>query len=276
MNNIIDLHIHSTASDGTVPPKEVLARSLKKNLKYISLTDHESTEGYKELLKIKKEWQDKIEIIPGVELHTYYKGREIHLLGYFIDIFDDVFENNLKKLREARTEIAYHTVEKINKAGINLDWNIIMDTFQGDVAITKGHIIRTIRKLNIEFTRENFYKFFNVQGESYVPFTGNSLEDAIDMIRNNGGIPILAHPGLIRNYDIVEEIISKYHIGVEVFYHYFGDEAKTWVNKCQNIAQKYKVLMTGGSDYHGSITNVEIGDTYVPENIIKVLFENKN
>ncbi|SMB94650.1 hypothetical protein SAMN00017405_0248 [Desulfonispora thiosulfatigenes DSM 11270] len=275
MNNFIDLHIHSTASDGTKSAQNILNQALEKKLKYISLTDHESTEGYKELLLIKEKWQEDLMIIPGVELHTYYQGKEIHLLGYFINTIDDSFEHELKKLRKARTEVSYYTVEKINKSGINLNWQMIENKFNTDVAITKGHIIKTIRENDLQLTQEDFYNFFNTKGTDYIPFRLNPLENAIEFIRENGGIPVLAHPALIGDDYLVEQIIAKYRIGIEVFYHYFGDKAKEWIENYKTIAKRYNILMTGGSDYHGSITQVELGDTFVPQDIIDNLIKVK-
>ena len=275
MSSFIDLHIHSTASDGTETPQNILKQALDKNLTHISLTDHESTEGYKELLTLKKKWHNKINIIPGVELHTFYKGKEVHLLGYFIDTEDTSFESELKKLRKARTEVSYYTVERLNKAGINISWEVIENNFTHDVAITKGHIMQTIRNKNIEFTKEDFSKFFYTSSPLYIPFTLNPLENAIEFIKENGGIPILAHPGLIRDDSIVKEIIDKYRIGIEVYYHYFGDNAEQWVKKYENIGREYNVLLTGGSDYHGNITKVEMADIYVPQRVIDGLMNKK-
>lgn len=275
MNKYIDLHIHSTASDGTKSVQNILKQALDKKLNYISLTDHESTEGYKELLLAKDTWKDKLMIIPGVELHTFYKGKEIHLLGYFVNPEDESFESQLKKLRKARTEISYYTVEKIKKSGISLDWDMIEKNFNHDVAITKGHIMQTIRKYNIEFTKDNFLKFLHTSGPDYIPFELNPLEEAIEFIKENGGIPVLAHPALIGDDYLVEQIISKYRIGIEVYYHYFGSKAQQWIKNYENIARKYNVLMTGGSDYHGSITTVEMADILVPQKIIDNLLKIK-
>lgn len=275
MNNIIDLHIHSTASDGIYAPEKILQESLAKNLRYISLTDHESLEGFKLLESYKNDWSNNLTIIPGIELHTYYKNNEIHLLGYFLDYNDQAFANKLKELRQGRTEISYYTVENINKQEKVLDWNAIIKNYPEDVAITKAHIIQTIKALNLDFSYEKFYKYFHKDGEKYIPFSQNSLEVAINDIRDLKGIPVLAHPGLIGNDNLVEEIIAKFKIGVEVYYHYFGDKAKEWIEKYKKIAENFGVIQTGGTDFHGYVSHVEIGDTYIPLDVIEKLMKAK-
>jgi len=276
MNNTIDLHIHSTASDGTVSPTGILKEALEKKLEYISLTDHESVEGYKELLKIKYQWKPLIKIIPGLELHTFYKGYEIHLLGYFIDVNSDNLNKKLQKIRQARTEIAFETVQRLKKSGIKINWVNVQEIVQGDIAVTKAHILRTLKKLGVTFDKQMFYNFFHFRGKYYISFKQHYLEDAIQFIKDAKGIPILAHPGLIGNDDIVKEILTAFHIGIEVYYHYFGDKAELWREKYKKLADSYGVIMTGGTDYHGSITSVELGDTFVPENVIEKLKLNKN
>ncbi|MDK2822964.1 MAG: 3,5-nucleoside bisphosphate phosphatase [Clostridia bacterium] len=275
MTSTIDLHIHSTASDGTLSPSDIVEEALLKGLKYISITDHESIAGYSILNKIKPTWKNKLKIIPGLELHTYYKGYEIHLLGYCIDLKNIYLIKRLKELRQARTEVSYRTVQYLNKAGIKLQWKDIENITNGDVAITKAHIIAALKKSK-NISRETFYTYFHPRGKLYLPFTDHNLEDAINLIKHAGGIPVLAHPGLIGNDNLVNEILNNFEIGLEVYYHYFGEKAVIWVEKFKKFADIHNVIMTGGTDYHGNITPVEIGDTYVPPQIIDQLTFNKN
>lgn len=273
MENIIDLHIHSIYSDGTETPETIIKDAIRKGLKYISLTDHESIEAYKNLLLIKHLWQSKLTIIPGVELHTFYKGYEIHVLGYFLDVNSPLLNNKLKKIREMRTEIAYETVCSLNKYGYHLNWDSIQEFAHADAAITKGHIIEALKNSNVKFNSQLFKDFFNPRGANYIPFKEHPLEEALQLIQDSKGLPILAHPGLIGNDNLVEEIITSFPIGLEVYYHYFGEKAKFFVQKYLELAKKHKLTITGGSDYHGSITPVEIGDIFIPPKIIDDLFK---
>ena len=271
MENKIDLHLHSIYSDGTETPEAIVKDALKKKLKYISLTDHESIEGYKNLLINKSFWQAKINIIPGVELHTFYKGYEIHVLGYFLDVNSSTLNKKLKQLRELRTALTYETVCSLNKHGYPLNWKRVQEFAHADVAITKGHVIKALKKLSVKFNDQFFIDFFNPRGKNYLPFKAHPLEEALQLILDAQGLPILAHPGLIGNDDLVEEIITSFPIGLEVYYYYFGEKTKNFVEKYLKLAQKHNLTITGGSDYHGSITPVEIGDTFVPPQIIEDL-----
>jgi len=197
------------------------------------------------------------------------------LLGYFVDHTNKNLNLKLKELRAARTEISYETVQNLKKSGINIEWGDVLNLGKSDVAITKAHIIGAIKKINIPINKSIFYNYFNPQGDYYLQYKDHTLEEAISLIKEAQGIPVLAHPGLIGDDTIVREILAKYKIGLEVYYHYFGDKAKVWINKYEEMAQKYNVLATGGSDYHGTITPVEIGDTYVPDEIIKKLTKAK-
>lgn len=273
MENIIDLHIHSIYSDGTETPEDIVKEAIRKDLKYISLTDHESIEGYKRLLINKDLWQSKITVIPGVELHAFYKGYEIHVLGYFLDVNSPILNNKLKQLREQRTQIAYDTVTSLNEHGCNIDWDMVKRMAPRDIAITKAHIIEALNRSNLKFSNQFYFDFFNPKGKNYIPFKDHNLEEALQLIQSSKGLAILAHPALIGDDNIVEEIIASFQIGLEVYYHYFGDNATCLVQKYLELAKKYKLTITGGSDYHGHITPVEIGDTLVPPHIIEDLLK---
>ncbi len=263
----IDLHIHTKHSDGTDSPEKVLDLAWSNELQYISITDHESMNAYKNIIEMNKY---NISIIPGVELHTFYKGHEIHLLAYGLDHANADIEKYLEKLRLERTGIAFETVERLRKSGVSITWEEVLKKTRHNSAITKAHVISALREKNI-FDRKMYFTFFNTEGSSYLPYTGNPFETALDIIHSHKAKPVLAHPGLIFNDIIVEDLVKKYRIGLEVFYNYYGKNQEEWIKKYKTMANNYDILYTGGSDYHGHITPSEIGGVYVPEIVIEKL-----
>ena len=267
MKSKIDLHIHTNHSDGTDSLKKVLDIASSNGLQYISITDHERMEAYKNIIDMNNY---KLNIIPGVELHTFFEGSEIHLLGYGLDHQVSDLSWYLKKLREERTVVAFDTVMEIRKKGIPLNWEDVKAHAGENVAITKGHIISTLSELNLR-DRSFYFEFFNPLGEKYLPYQKNQLSEAVDIIRSNGGKTVLAHPGLIMNDNTVEKIIKKYETGLEVYYYYYGKKREEWIKKYKTMALDYGTIYTGGSDYHGYITESELGGIYVPEAVIEML-----
>lgn len=267
MKTKIDLHIHTNYSDGTDSPEKVLELACSNGLQYISITDHESMQAYKNIKNMNKY---KVTLIPGVELHTYFKGYEIHLLGYGLDYNNNDLDSFMRKLRLGRTEVAYETVKRIRLAGVDLQWSEVLKMAGDDVAITKAHLIAALKNLNI-FDRKFYYNFFNTSGKEYIPYQENTLPDAINLIRSYNAKPVLAHPGLIGDDKLVEEILKKYQVGLEVYYNYYGNQRENWIKKYETMASYYDTIYTGGSDYHGHITPSELGGIYVPELVIEQL-----
>lgn len=270
---LIDLHIHSTASDGVLTPEEIIVIAKKAGLTTISFTDHESVEGYKKALSCVDD--SEINLISGLELTTYYNNTEIHLLGYGFDPENISLLTKLKELRTQRTNVAKQMVSKLNYHGIDLKWEEISTYFTEDIAISKGHIISSLFRLGYlkrdNHSKEFIRKYFGNNGLAYVEFESNPLDDAIELIHQAGGIAVLAHPGLIRNDQIVREILERYSIGLEVYYYYFGKKRDEWIQKYEKMAIEKGRIKTGGSDFHG-IGLVELGAVNVPrEAIFKLL-----
>lgn len=259
------MHIHTNHSDGTDSLKKVLDIALNNGLNYISITDHESMEAYKNIDLMNKY---KLNIIPGVELHTFFEQTEVHLLAYGIKHDNSDIVSYLKRVRSERTEIAYETVKRIQKFGIPLNWEDVIKVSGVNVAVTKGHLIGALSKFNLD-NKDFYYKFFNPLGEYYLPYKNNPISEAVDIIKNNNGKAIVAHPGLLMDDNIVVDIIRKYDTGLEVYYYYYGTQRNKWIKKYETMATDYGKICSGGSDYHGHITPAKIGGVYVPESVIK-------
>lgn len=261
----IDLHIHTTASDGSFDPVTVVRLAKEAGLKIIALADHETTSGFGPAFR--EGLLHDITVIPAVELATWYKGREIHLLGYLTDPENVRLQSELAELRNQRTRCAQDTVKKLREFGFNIDWQDVQKLAESDTAVSKGHIMRAIRNAGYIENKADainiMTKYLNYEGLAYTCHTFE-FDDAVELIRSSGGIPVLAHPALVHDDDIVSELCSKNIDGLEVYYFYFGSHRQEWVNKYNLLADEKHLLKTGGSDYHGTFTPLALGDTEVP------------
>lgn len=269
---MIDLHTHTCVSDGTDTPEEILANAETTKLEILSITDHDTTEGYKNIKELRKLFSGII--IPGVELKAFYDGIPVEVLGYGIDPSkinvnrDNVFEMQIDCLNEFK--------ERGRKLGLKFDENIEVSktdsrrkyasfTFADELLKHKENesIILSIGPM---FTQTEFYRIHASNKKSIFYYDeskfGISIEEAIDMVHNAGGLAFLAHP-LLYPYDkdkfeAVEDIIKKYDLdGIEVEYPLFSEQDR---NKLKELAKKYNKYTSGGTDYHAkNKPNIELG-----------------
>ncbi|GAB4263424.1 PHP domain-containing protein [Thermincola ferriacetica] len=272
----VDLHIHTTASDGNISPAEVIDLAVQAGLRTIAFADHENTAGY---TAVKDMAEGKgLEIIPALELQTWHKNKEIHILGYFIDVNDINFQKRLTELRKDKNRCAMAMVEKIRRCGFDIGWDEVerLSCFGGP--ISKGHIMQVLKLKGYIKTREDAARilglYFNQEGKAYSCYNFPSAE-AVDLIKSARGIPILAHPGLIGDDNLVLDLIKMGISGLEVYYNYFGPNKNNYIAKYEKMALDHGLLMTGGSDYHGTITPVVLGETEIPDAVVASLKESK-
>ncbi|NPV89344.1 MAG: PHP domain-containing protein [Firmicutes bacterium] len=271
----IDLHIHTTASDGATPPRDAMDEAAARGLGVISLTDHESIEGY---LEIRGEAADRgIKVLAGVELLTTYRSREIHLLGYLFDPDCRLMRDRLHELREQRNQVASQIVDNLRQHGFNIDYDHVAGIANNNVAIGKNHILHAIYEAGYISTQDEMVqvlrKYLTRNTETYVEFTKNPLGEAVELIRECRGIPVLAHPGIIRDEQLVQDIIRRFGLpGIEVYYYYFGNRDEM-IERYETLAREWGLLATGGSDYHGRFAPVTMGDLTIPPVIVERLEE---
>jgi len=270
----VDLHLHTTASDGATPPVDLVYQAAAAGLKTISFCDHESIEGYKQALETAEELG--IDLISGVELLTMHEGREIHLLGYYVNPDSPVLNSWLEELREERNLIAEQMVEKFNKHGYAIKFERVKEIATDNVAIGKNHFLFALIEAGYINTKDeiiHILRNYLVQhGLAHVDFTKNPYYEAVEIILECGGVPVLAHPGLIRDDRFVLDLLRHPNIGLEVYYYYLGPDAEKMRHKYHTLAVERNLIMTGGSDYHGRFSpDVKLGELYVPENVVAQL-----
>ncbi len=286
----IDLHMHSNYSDdGEFSPKELVRLCLEKGIKYFSISDHNSTKGINEAIRY---CEDKeITIIPAIELDCTIDGVNLHLLGYGIDYESDVFEDIEANIISQEQIASKERMRLIRELGIDFD-NELIDRLSKN-GVVNGEIIAEAAMI-FDKNQENpllkpyyengsrsdnpyvnFYWDFCSQGKAaYSEVKFISLKEAIKVIKDNGGVTVLAHPGnnVKENKELLEKIISFGVEGIEVYSSYHNENQ---INFYYDFALKNNLLMTCGSDFHGktkpsiSIGSVSSGDN--EEKIIKEL-----
>lgn len=245
MNLKIDLHMHTTYSDGAYSPAELLSKVKAKGLNIISITDHDSVNGIKEAIKIGKEIG--VEVIPGLEISTDLEDKEIHLLGYFIDYENEELQKYLSFFRDERLHRAKRIVQKLHNLGVAISIDDVIDHAQNS-AIGRPHIASAL--LNLGITKnyfEAFERYIGDHGPAYERKIHVSPQSATKLISDAGGLSFVAHPGFIKE-TILMNLINAGIDGIEVLH---PSHTENQVNFYRGIVNQYCLLESGGSDYHG-------------------------
>ncbi|ABW19088.1 PHP domain-containing protein [Alkaliphilus oremlandii] len=242
----IDMHTHSTASDGVYRPKELVEYALEKGLSGIAITDHDTIDGIEEAVDHASIYKDFI-VIPGIELSAEYHGEEVHILGYGIDYKNSSLKEKLRYLEKERRDRAYKIVSKLNSMGMKLDYESIMQTVQNGV-VGRPHIARALVEHGyVKNLEEAFNKYLAQDAAAYVPRAKLSPQEAIGLIKAARGISVLAHPGLIQSDKIIEDILTLGIDGIEV---YHSEHTGSLSRKFLEMAEEHNLFVTAGSDFH--------------------------
>ncbi len=272
----IDLHVHSNFSDGTLSPSELVDLAIKSNLEAFALTDHDTIDGIDEAILASK--GKDIEVVPGVEFSTEYKGKDIHILGYYINHCDESFQKKLVEFKNSREIRNRKMCEKLKGIGIDIDYDSFRALYP-DSVITRAHYAKyLILKGYIKNQDEAFEKYIGDSCPCFVPREKITPAMAVSLILKNGGIPVLAHPILYKYSDsaletLVSELTRTGLKGIETIYSTYSNKDERLIRK---LASKYKLLITGGSDFHGSNKpNLYLGcgrgDLYIPAKLLASL-----
>lgn len=259
MRGEVDLHIHSTASDGEYAPTQLVRMALERGLSIISITDHDTTTGIDEALRAAK--GTGLEVIPGVEISVDIPHREVHLLGYYIDHHNPALQEQLSLLRRSREERAKRILEKMAALGLPLRWERVIE-LAGEGSIGRPHIAQAMVEQGYASTiKEAFTEYIRREGPAYVERQRMSPLEAIRLIEKAKGVAVLAHP--IEVVDLLPSLVEGGLVGLEVYYGGYSAEK---MDKLASLASKYNLIPTGGSDFHGpSVTEgVDIGTVHVP------------
>ncbi len=259
----IDLHLHSTVSDGKFSPADIVRKAAERGLTVIALADHDSVDGIAPALAAARAFP-QLTVIPCVEISTDVPKGEIHVLGYFIDYTDRKLKVTLEKMRHSRRERADGMVTKLGKLGIHIEWQRVQE-IAGSGSIGRPHIAQAmLEKGYISSIKEAFTKYISRNGPAYVEREKMTPEEALKLLLRTGGLPVLAHPLTINDREtMVARLKTAGLVGIEAYYNnYTTDE----ISKLVSLADRHGLITTGGSDYHGPDNNAEtmIGGADVP------------
>lgn len=244
----IDLHTHSTASDGLLEPAALLQAARDAGLTVIALTDHDTTDGVAEALAAGNELG--IEVIPGVEINTDLEigTGEAHVLGYFLDWHDARFQEELRRRREARIRRGHQMVEQLNAIGIPITWDLVRR--HADGAVGRPHVAATLMDLGIVSSISAAFDIYLGRGKpGYVRREPLTPQQAIALIRQGRGVASLAHPAYTPMLDaLLPTLVAAGLAGIEVYYGQYDDAT---IAHLLDLAHRFQLIPTGGSDYHG-------------------------
>lgn len=248
----IDLHTHSTASDGTYTPFELVRLARNTGLKAIALTDHDTTGGLNEALKAGREMN--IEVIPGCELSARYNGL-MHILGLWVKPETPDLNKSLLELRNKRNARNQIMIEKLRKLGIEITYEEIK-LLAGDAAIGRPHICRVLmNKGAASSIQEAFEKFLGPDGKAYVPKEKFNPDKAISVLKNDQATVILAHPFSmnLQQDELRKELIRLKDLGLDGVEVFYPEHTKEQTSLYSSLCKELSLLPSGGSDFHGSI-----------------------
>lgn len=283
----IDLHVHSTASDGSYTPSELVNYAIKKNLSAFALTDHDTTvgidEAIAEALRINSSADNEIiRVIPGIELSAEHNGRDIHILGLNIDYKNEDFNRKVEVYRKSREERNHKMTALLQKNGFKITPEMLKNHF-GDAVITRAHYaILMVEGGYVKDKNEAFDKYLNPGCPCYIPRTKITVTDAVKLILSADGKPVLAHPLLYHlSYEELDSLVSLLKNnglqGIEAIYSSNIDNDET---DMRQLARKYNLFITGGSDFHGIAKptldlGVGYGNMRISEELLKNITDGK-
>jgi 3',5'-nucleoside bisphosphate phosphatase len=265
----IDLHLHSTASDGSLAPAEVVALAERQGVRVMALTDHDSLEGIPEAEERAR--AAGIRIIPGVELSVSEETMDVHLLAYGFDPTDRTLRGAIDRYRTSRHERARKILMRLKGLGIRIPIEEV-EEIAGGGALGRPHVAEALMVGGyVETFHEAFQRYLGHHAPAYVAKQTVALEEALEVVREAGGVTVLAHPGTLNRDQWIAGWIRRGLDGIEVWHskHHPGD-----IERYRQIARAHGLLMTGGSDFHGERTpDVSVGSVAVPESLLAPLDE---
>jgi len=276
---MIDLHMHTTASDGELSVKELIDMAIKTNLETIAITDHDTIDNIQESIDYAK--GKNVEIVPGIEIRTNdpkYNYDNIDVIGLFVDHKNRELIEFTKKIKKERITQKKKMIEKLQKLGFDISFEEVAKTVKGSFG--RPHIARVLLKKypKLSSVQEVFDKYLSIGKPAYAQRELNiKIEECINIIKKAGGIPILAHPGIYNveySIELINYFLSLGGLGIEVYYPYDKicsislDESRRKVDFYKKLADEKGIVISGGSDYHNEGRGSSLGKIEIPNLIV--------
>jgi len=256
----IDLHTHSTASDGTLSPSEIIREAQNAGLKAVALTDHDTTKGLQEIIQAGKDAD--VEAIPGCELSVNYPTGQMHIVGLWLPEKPRYVQNKLQYLRDRRHSRNERILQKLQDIGIQMDYSEVKE-LAGDASIGRPHIARLLmEKSYVPTVQEAFDKYIGPGGQAYVPKDKLDPGQAIEVLKQDGATVFLAHPySLEISYqELRSEVQRLQGFGLDGMEVYYTEHTQEQTREYLQICKEFDLLVGGGSDFHGSVKpDVKLG-----------------
>jgi 3',5'-nucleoside bisphosphate phosphatase len=267
MASPIDLHTHTTASDGTLEPLQLFEKALALKIRILSVTDHDSTAGLAAIQSVHPQHPD-LRLIPGIEMSAEGPNA-CHLLGYFINPDDSIFQKRLEGYRLARIERVRLMADRLRSLGLEISFDRVMAFAHGG-SLGRPHLADAlVERGYVRSRQEAFDRYLRRGGTAYVPGDGPASEETIRVIREAGGIPVLAHPSYYTSKELVKTLVDQGLGGIEAFY---PEHSRALIQAYCDMAKMYDLVVTGGSDFHGPRTGRSaLGCVAVPETVVTAL-----
>jgi len=264
-----DFHLHSTHSDGKLTTQQLADLVVRNGLRVLALSDHDTTAGIREMAAALA--PHGIQLIPAVELSTDIPGSEVHILGYFMDIDDPAFQAALARFREGRIGRGQRMIAKLQALGLDVSWERVQE-IAGDASVGRPHVAQhLVERGYVASIPEAFERYIGRDGPAYAEREKMTPAEAVALIRNAGGLAVMAHPHYTPGYvEILAELKHQGLTGMEVYYRDLPPES---VAELLSVARRLDLLPTGGSDFHGLGNPGERlpGDIPLPDDAIDAL-----
>jgi predicted metal-dependent phosphoesterase TrpH len=268
MEKLADLHIHTYFSDSTSSPEEVIEQAYKQQLSCIAITDHDVVDGVALTMKAGEKYG--IEVIPGIELSSEIHGKDIHVLGYFVDYENPAFKEKVSTFQDTRMERMKGMILKLRELGIDGISLEEVCALTNSRAVGRPHLASIlVKKGVVKDLKEAFDKFLADEAPAYVPKFKQSPYEAIKLILSAGGVPVLAHPMFTNVDELIPQFVKAGLKGLEVYY---PNTTENILRYYKGLAEKNNLIMTGGSDAHGEAKkNTYLGKMKIPYELVEKL-----
>ena len=262
-----DLHVHSTASDGTLSPSSLVDLALERGLSVLAIADHDSVSGLAEASAAAE--GTSLTLIPAVEFSAAQGGFDVHILAYYVDPTSPVLAEELAALRHFRLERAEMIVTALQEGGVPITLESVLAISDGG-AVGRSHIARAlVEHGHADTVSSAFRSYVGRHAGYYREKRSRTPRAVVESIRESGAVPVLAHPGVTQSDELIPEMIAAGLLGIEA---YHADHTPEQTERYAHMASELGMITTGGTDYHGPAAhNPELGSVHVPETSIRAL-----
>ncbi len=247
MPGAVDLHSHTTASDGSLTPQELVREAARRGLRVLAITDHDSTDGLAPALE-EAARHPPLLIVPGIEINCDVEGAEIHILGYYLDYEAAWFQDFCRAQREERRARVARMAARLAELGMPIDPEEVFALVR-EGAAGRPHVAQVmVKRGHVRSVREAFDKYLAAGKPGHVPRKKLAPADAVRLIRRAAGVPVFAHPGLSDRDEMIPGLIAAGLMGLECYY---GEHSAVQTASYLQLCRDHGLVATGGSDFHG-------------------------